>query len=121
VAQLGSALDWGSRGRKFKSCQPDERKTVALAERPFYVHEACHERAPPRRLRRAAKRLGVRAGGMQPALGESKHRFDSLLLLFRVRHEGWADPDDLAEHDGYCPTRSVPDAPTDGPLARTGW
>jgi hypothetical protein len=25
VAQLGSALDWGSRGRKFKSCQPDTR------------------------------------------------------------------------------------------------
>ena len=24
VAQLGSALDWGSRGRRFKSCQPDK-------------------------------------------------------------------------------------------------
>jgi hypothetical protein len=23
VAQFGSALDWGSRGRRFKSCQPD--------------------------------------------------------------------------------------------------
>ena len=23
VAQLGSALDWGSSGRRFKSCQPD--------------------------------------------------------------------------------------------------
>ncbi len=23
VAQLGSALDWGSRGRRFKSCQSD--------------------------------------------------------------------------------------------------
>ena len=23
MAQLGSALDWGSRGRRFKSCQPD--------------------------------------------------------------------------------------------------
>ena len=23
VAQLGSALDWGSRGRRFKSCRPD--------------------------------------------------------------------------------------------------
>src|SRR3954452_15540824 len=28
VAQLGSALDWGSRGRRFKSCQPDR---LALA------------------------------------------------------------------------------------------
>jgi hypothetical protein len=26
VAQLGSALDWGSRGRRFKSCQPDVMK-----------------------------------------------------------------------------------------------
>lgn len=25
VAQPGSALDWGSRGRKFKSCRPDAR------------------------------------------------------------------------------------------------
>ena len=23
VAQLGSALVWGTRGRRFKSCQPD--------------------------------------------------------------------------------------------------
>ena len=23
VAQFGSALDWGSRGRRFESCQPD--------------------------------------------------------------------------------------------------
>ena len=26
MAQLGSALDWGSSGRRFKSCQPDHRK-----------------------------------------------------------------------------------------------
>jgi hypothetical protein len=25
VAQLGSAPDWGSGGRKFKSCHPDEK------------------------------------------------------------------------------------------------
>ena len=25
VAQFGSALDWGSSGRRFKSCQPDKR------------------------------------------------------------------------------------------------
>lgn len=24
VAQLGSAPDWGSGGRRFKSCQPDQ-------------------------------------------------------------------------------------------------
>ena len=28
VAQLGSALDWGSRGRRFKSCQPDREETA---------------------------------------------------------------------------------------------
>ena len=27
VAQLGSALDWGSRGRRFKSCRPDREGT----------------------------------------------------------------------------------------------
>ena len=32
VAQLGSALDWGSRGRGFKSRQPDQRAArVVLA------------------------------------------------------------------------------------------
>ena len=30
VAQLGSALDWGSRGRRFKSCQPDHVKAEQL-------------------------------------------------------------------------------------------
>ena len=29
VAQLGSALDWGSRGRRFKSCQPDFENVFA--------------------------------------------------------------------------------------------
>ena len=28
VAQLGSALDWGSRGRRFKSCQPDQKHVM---------------------------------------------------------------------------------------------
>ena len=28
VAQLGSALDWGSRGRRFKSCRPDQMMHV---------------------------------------------------------------------------------------------
>ncbi len=28
VAQLGSALDWGSRGRRFKSCQPDQSALI---------------------------------------------------------------------------------------------
>ena len=28
VAQFGSALDWGSRGRRFKSGRPDQRRPV---------------------------------------------------------------------------------------------
>jgi hypothetical protein len=36
VAQLGSALDWGSRGRRFKSCRPDgRRELVVLANAQF--------------------------------------------------------------------------------------
>ena len=30
VAQPGSALAWGARGRKFKSCHPDEKKASLL-------------------------------------------------------------------------------------------
>jgi hypothetical protein len=33
VAQLGSALDWGSRGRRFKSCQPDRETASGLRRR----------------------------------------------------------------------------------------
>jgi hypothetical protein len=33
VAQLGSALDWGSRGRRFKSCQPDRETASDLRKR----------------------------------------------------------------------------------------
>ena len=35
VAQLGSALDWGSRGRRFKSCQPDWEKEPLIFRKPF--------------------------------------------------------------------------------------
>src|SRR5918998_3432225 len=35
VAQLGSALDWGSRGRRFKSCRPDQQRSpLTLVELP---------------------------------------------------------------------------------------
>ena len=37
VAQLGSALDWGSRGRRFKSCHPDRSEGVGLRAGPFAV------------------------------------------------------------------------------------
>jgi hypothetical protein len=32
VAQLGSALDWGSRGREFKSRQPDGAKCLVKCQ-----------------------------------------------------------------------------------------
>ena len=34
VAQLGSALDWGSRGRRFKSCHPDKKAQVRACFSP---------------------------------------------------------------------------------------
>ena len=34
VAQFGSALEWGSRGRKFDSCHSDQISTVILIELP---------------------------------------------------------------------------------------
>ena len=38
VAQLGSALDWGSRGRRFKSCQPDVKAQVRVGFSPGLHH-----------------------------------------------------------------------------------
>ena len=36
VAQLGSALDWGSRGRRFKSCQPDQVRGPQIREKSLF-------------------------------------------------------------------------------------
>ena len=59
VAQLGSALDWGSRGRRFKSCHPDRtggRKSPEIRGRPV-LHSPggraillpSHKALPPKR------------------------------------------------------------------------
>ena len=38
VAQFGSALDWGSRGRRFKSCHSDSKNTGTTYVAPvFYI------------------------------------------------------------------------------------
>ncbi len=37
VAQLGSALDWGSSGRRFKSCQPDQEIPSDQGRRGFFL------------------------------------------------------------------------------------
>ena len=44
VAQLGSALDWGSRGRRFKSCRPDSGRVSAghsLGSPLFIARHGC--------------------------------------------------------------------------------
>ncbi len=38
VAQLGSAPDWGSGGRRFKSCQPDVKAQVRVGFSPGLLH-----------------------------------------------------------------------------------
>ena len=37
VAQPGSALAWGARGRKFESCRPDFKKDINLIDVFFYA------------------------------------------------------------------------------------
>ena len=37
MAQFGSALDWGSRGRGFKSRQPDDKNRENLFLAVFYM------------------------------------------------------------------------------------
>ena len=50
VAQFGSALDWGSRGRRFKSCQPDVLRfprvyASGLMPRPIGLNSRCERRS----------------------------------------------------------------------------
>ena len=61
VAQLGSALDWGSRGRRFKSCQPDREVAPDLRRRGSGATQLVSQIAlsrvhPPRTLRAAPLR-----------------------------------------------------------------
>ena len=55
MAQLGSALDWGSRGRRFKSCRPDQVSGVSMIPtlpltadygRTGLVHDNCLRLSP---------------------------------------------------------------------------
>ena len=48
VAQFGSALDWGSRGRRFESCPPDQQKTRSagfLAGLFIMLRDSCRSNA----------------------------------------------------------------------------
>ena len=58
VAQLGSALDWGSRGRRFKSCQPDKRRRGPDIIRPSSSF--------PGRVARTCEQVGPRSEGPHP-------------------------------------------------------
>jgi hypothetical protein len=51
VAQFGSALDWGSRGRRFKSCQPDKSALICScrSEPLFYAPSPLPVTTPSRR------------------------------------------------------------------------
>ncbi len=40
VAQPGSVLVWGARGRKFKSCHPDKHKSDLRKQITFLFHAA---------------------------------------------------------------------------------
>ena len=65
MAQLGSALDWGSRGRKFKSCQPDgheKGRSQGIGTALFHALSS-NKGAPPRRFRRIAHRDRLRQQG----------------------------------------------------------
>ena len=43
VAQIGSALPWGGRGRRFKSCHSDQSKGFVVRNRAFYFFPYAHE------------------------------------------------------------------------------
>src|SRR5665647_2478961 len=83
VAQLGSALDWGSRGRRFKSCHPDSvfagQQLRALRARRGsrrFRRESSRQRAvsPLARSREAALEL---LGARSPGPGDDP-RYDDL-------------------------------------------
>ena len=65
VAQFGSALDWGSRGRRFKSCQPDQNVQTRAFALVFLFSEV--RRLEENRTRRAEGPFShaVRLGGMR--------------------------------------------------------
>ena len=77
VAQLGSALDWGSRGRRFKSCQPDGktcRSEACKQEDGNSGHrvEAAHQRPTGCAGRGPGREVISRDA--QDALSPSSHR-----------------------------------------------
>ena len=43
VAQFGSALGWGSSGRRFKSCHPDHHELIQRSMAPLFL---CRENPP---------------------------------------------------------------------------
>jgi hypothetical protein len=74
VAQLGSALDWGSRGRRFKSCHPDGRavgntdcKTVEKREGHWLRASALLVFCASRRSRLSGASEGPGRAGCMPA------------------------------------------------------
>ncbi len=64
VAQLGSALDWGSRGRRFKSCRPDGKALMRrCSHQGFVVSARCLWPRVASQYGEGADIFGRRAGG----------------------------------------------------------
>ena len=85
MAQLGSALDWGSRGRRFKSCRPDHivagrRGFRRLLRSPFWIFGS-----------QTGSQLAfrLRGGGGLPRAG--LRGFEDLVHGGRGCGECWAD------------------------------
>ena len=82
VAQFGSALDWGSRGRKFKSCRSDHfLYSFAGGHAAFAKH--------PRGISSAGRAPGSQSGGQgfdPPMLHQVRKRtpFGVLFLTFML-------------------------------------
>ena len=72
---LASALDWGSRGRRFKSCRPDHRGAPSGERRPRALRWASGRTCPDAQSRTRGRlspdgaRLHVAAGGRRQAAG----------------------------------------------------
>ena len=100
MAQLGSALDWGSRGRRFKSCQPDWclcRSETREVVKPRVVRQTRNRAlsATPRTRGGdvSERRLDGRwaAGPLRTWERGSRSRFSGLLRTPRPPGMFWSD------------------------------
>jgi uncharacterized protein len=65
VAQFGSALDWGSSGRRFKSCQPDKRSRIFEISEDHAGKYRFHLKAPNGEIIAASQGYETKANAEQ--------------------------------------------------------